>query len=1354
MDRSKEQSDLIKRALVKIKQLKEELAQKEEREPLAIIGMSCRFPGGASSPEDYWKLLVENREGLCPVPIERWDHQLFYDPTRKAANSMYLKESSFLDCSVRQFDAKFFGISPREADDIDPQHRFLLELSWEAFENAGIIPAAIKEKNVGMFVGIISSEYASYDRDHYETTPYYLTGIMTHMASGRLAYYYGTHGPAISLDTSCSSSLVGFHLACRSLQLKESDIALVGAINLMISPYALVSLCQLGALSSDGRCKPFEASAHGYGRSEGGGFLVLKRLSDAIQAQDNILAIVRGSAVNHDGRSKGLTVPNREAQIKVMKQALADANLDPNAVTYIEAHGTGTEVGDPLEIQAIEAVFSQRPSSPLPIGSVKANIGHTEASAGLASLIKIVLCMQNKTIPAQVNFHQLNPHLNLAKIPAYIPMKNEPWNPKQQSRIAAINSFGFSGTNAHVLLEEWTKQQTLKPLPIFFARPPYFLPISAKSAESLQTYLDRYISFLTKLSPEISLDSIQNAICLHRSHFKYRMAAVGNSREELLQQLEDWKHAKPPYKQSAGSYSVYLDETVANEKEIEALYETYPDYRSIFDTFFFKSKAFASHTAFLKLLQSFGFPPPTLLGSKKMIEMILDQEKDSWFSKRVNEKTGHSEDFLINLSAKPLETASLKDLKLILIEAYQRGYPIQWEKVLPLVSLKHISLPTYSFENQTYWFKTNKKSSNDVANVFPLKGWKQDSPLADYQHQFFISPANFDEIKDTHGLLHIGQILEMIYAIAQEKWNIPLEKISCEELSIERALLVGDGLKIYGVLADSSIRLYTFDDKQKEWTAHVKGSLRQQAVSVLQKNIEQVNDYSISRSQFYHSLEERGVHLGPSVKWVEGASMISSYILARLQSFEGSFDFHRGIFDALAQLFHLFLTEEERTTRLLVSSFARTVWLLPDSKGPFHAAIELRTEAQQDCLVGDISLFDREYCLCFFCEKMEMKKLVMAETIAVYEHQALIDHILTASDSDFQKQQCVQFIKLLIAKLLNISQEQISSNESLYDIGFDSIVGIDLVHQIKKTLQVEIDIEKFFDQPSVDACAALILGRLQTEEGRSSSGHVWFKSSIEDRETFRLYCFPYGAGGASEYRAWEKSLSHFCHLVPIQLPGREERIEERPFDHIDRFLEAFETVFQDQESVPFAFYGHSIGALLAYAFTLHLQKKGKPLPTHLIVGAYSSPTIDPNPWFREISDRLAKEGISPLPTLERPLADAMIEKAIVAFTSGASREYVEGVDSLYLKKLLPSIWADLHLVKSFQLPSHPQLKVPIIALGGRTDDRVAIEEVKAWEALTSQFSFHLLDGDHFFLRKNSRQKEVLEIIESSVGQPV
>jgi acyl transferase domain-containing protein/surfactin synthase thioesterase subunit/aryl carrier-like protein len=1448
-----EQSLLIKKALTEIRRLKALLSTKNEKDPIAIVGMSCRFPGGVSTPEEYWRLLIEKREGLRSPPKDRWDHDLFFDPSGASPDSIYFKQASFVDYPVRAFDAKFFGISPREADEIDPQHRFLLELSWEALERAGIVPEKIKGTNLGIFVAIISSEYATYNRDNYQITPYFLTGTLNHMASGRIAYFYGTHGPAISLDTACSSSMVAFHDACRSLQAKESNVALVGGINLMVSPYALASLCQLRALSHDGRCKPFDKDADGYGRGEGGGFLVLKRLSDAIKDKDHILAIAKGSAVNHDGRTKGLTIPSLDAQVQVIQKALADAKINEDEISFFEAHGTGTQVGDPIEIKAIETVFGQRKNKrPLPIGSAKANIGHCEAAAGLAGLMKVILSLKNKTIPAHMNFHERNPDVQFDAIPAYLPLENEPWKSDSHPRIAAANSFGFSGTNAHVILQEWEEGSPKETTPEFFESGPYFLPLSGKTKSSLNEYVRRYARFLSE-SPQVELDKMQSAICLHRSHFKHRLVVKGNDRNQLLEALNKIEREGLDSELNSspmGHCLVYLGDVHHSFQKFDRLYCSYAVYQQIFDECWKKVRegshfsslellqgqklssdqellrSLCSCVAFIGLLESFGFDKLKLMASgvgllfasacsgaleiEVVAKLLKGQLEDvrlkqsrysilhsqtaapfhfsssSWkelakeslqdldLAKILNHKIG---DFLIDLSDAYLKHSSFpifaaEDLKSIVMEGFRCGYSLDWKAILPNVSLKHILLPTYPFDQQSFWFdKGETKSSLNgeemSLNQHPLKGQMISSPLGIYQHHFLVSPSALPEIKDTHGLLHIGQIMEMCYSIANSKWKLSSSEVALQGVVIHRALLVGELLKIHAVLNEenhqlASVSLYTYDKTQKEWLCNVEANFEKNGDRDFPKFLENSKKrltlnktYPISRAFFYEMLNARGVNLGASVQWVESASFNpeSSCIFATLKGADGLEIFHRGVPDALAQLFHLFLAEEEKTTRLMVVSWEKTEILNADAKGPLYAVIEKLSTSLNDLLEGNICLFDANQNPCFLAHQMRMKKLVVkAQDKAMDEHQEVIRKIFESSDPELRREYCLQLVKALLGKLLNMSPGSLQSGELLYELGFDSIMGIDFRNQIMAALKVEIDLEKLFANPSIDQVGELVFEGLQKEKSQPITirKNPWLKGALEDKTSFRLYCFPYGAGGASEYAGWESQLGPDFRVISVQLPGREERIAEAPIGEMSLLLDALNDAFEEHLTTPFAFYGHSIGALIAYVFTLHLQQKGKPLPRHLFVGAFSSPTIWPNPWFKELMIRLKKAGIHSLPKIDESLSEKQIMRAFSAFTSGASLEF-DQVNEEYVRKLLPSIWADLRLVEKFALPANQALSIPMTALGGTLDDRVSVKDIKAWKSLSAgNFSFSLLEGSHFFLRSNEKQKELLSIIKEKL----
>src|SRR5579864_6169478 len=368
---------------------------------------------------------------------------------------MYSRWGGFLSDPVDAFDAPLFGISGREAEQMDPQQRLLLELAWEAFEDAGYAPGRLAGSATGVFVGLAANDYLQQllGRGHPDGIgPHSAVGNLASVAAGRISYVFGLEGPSLPVDTACSSSLVATHLAMESLRRGECAAALAGGVNLLLGPASTIAMCKLRALSPSGRCRTFDAAADGYVRAEGGGLLVLKRLADARLAGDRVLALLRGSAVNHDGRSGGLTVPNGRAQEAVIRSALAAAALAPAAIDYVEAHGTGTQLGDPIEIHALARVFGpgRPPERPLVVGSVKTNLGHLEAAAGCASLIKVVLAMQESEIPAHLHLRQLNPHIEVGDFPLRIPSAPLPWPAAERPRLAGVSSFGIGGTNAHL----------------------------------------------------------------------------------------------------------------------------------------------------------------------------------------------------------------------------------------------------------------------------------------------------------------------------------------------------------------------------------------------------------------------------------------------------------------------------------------------------------------------------------------------------------------------------------------------------------------------------------------------------------------------------------------------------------------------------------------------------------------------------------------------------------------------------------------------------------------------------------------------------------------------------------------
>lgn len=516
---------------------------------VAIIGMACRFPGGASNPDAYWNLLKNKKDASCDIPENRWDIKRFYNPNSDMPGKAYVKRGSFLQEEIEQFDSGFFGISTREATPLDPQQRLLLELTWEAFEDAGVVARNLSGTKSGVYIGGFTL-----DNQIHLLNVYNREAITTHtaisstigMLSNRISYTFNLKGPSFTVDTACSSSAVAIHLACKDLLRGDCNLAITGGVNVMVRPEYMIAMCKGGFLAADGRCKTFDKSADGYGRGEGAGVLILKRLADAIKDGDSIHAVIVDSAVNQDGHSDGITAPNSASQIELLEELYQRAGISPDTVQYIEAHGTGTKAGDKAETTSIgTAIATQRSgNSNLIIGSCKTNIGHLEAASAVAAVIKTVLCLKNKAIPANLHFKEPNPEINFDKLRLQVPIGLTPWPEHKGFAHAGVNSFGFGGTNAHIILEEAPFSPQVD---VQSQQRPLIFPITAATPNSLLQRLRKLSATLEKNFDQ-PIENIGYTLGVKQSHLKYRYAAVASTMDELREKLYTFNAKAKPYK--------------------------------------------------------------------------------------------------------------------------------------------------------------------------------------------------------------------------------------------------------------------------------------------------------------------------------------------------------------------------------------------------------------------------------------------------------------------------------------------------------------------------------------------------------------------------------------------------------------------------------------------------------------------------------------------------------------------------------------------------------------------------------------------------------------------------------------
>ncbi|MEA5360344.1 SDR family NAD(P)-dependent oxidoreductase [Amycolatopsis sp., V23-08] len=898
--------------------------------PIAVVGLGCRFPG-ADSPEAFWRLLADGVDATREVPEGRWP------------GGIPVGRGGFLD-AVDGFDPEFFGISPREAEKMDPQHRLLLEVCWETAEHAGIPVDSLAARRAGLFVGLGSHDYElRRARAGAEADAYSGTGNPACFAAGRVSHLLNLTGPAMTLDTACSSSLLAVHLAAQSLRLGECDAALAGGVSLMLAPENFHLGVALHALSPDGRCKPFDAAADGYARGEGCGMVLLKRLPDALADGDRVLGVLKGSATNHDGRSSGLRVPSGAAQRRLLADALAAAGAAPSDVDYVEAQGTGSDLGDPIEAAALAEVYGTGRDRPLLVGSVKANIGHLEAASGVAGLIKVLLALRHGTAPAQLNLTTPNPKIDAGPEVLRLGGGRQDWTaPAGRPRLAGVSSFGLSGTNVHVLVEEAPPVAAGESAPV--ERAGDLLVLSARSEAALRDHVRRYLDVVTAPDAPEPADLAHAAACA-RTHLPHRLAVVASSSADAGQQLREFLAGSvPAFAGTAGIpptvTMVFGDPGAAfagfgalpatepawqraiAEGEValgvpgalarpEALLRERPELRS--------AVTVALQYAYAELFRSWGVVPAAVAGAgaaacvagtASLREVLsspvqVPRQAESGIVLRIGageRATGEPLELLTDL-AEPAE-APADRARAVAAALHVRGVALDWARVQPRGAAGRVDLPTYPFQRSRYWEElTPREETPWPGRRVPTAGRERvftrtvgvDTPVL-RDHRVFGEVV-------VPGAWYVSAALGAVRALGEQRPEL-------RNVSFRQALTVrrGEDHELQVVLDPRDGRFEISASPApdcREWTVHAGGSFGTAASAAEPLTAgEPAGDgwRAVGQDELYQGYAAAGGELGPAFQYVRRAWVREAEAVAEMHAVDGDGAPPPGLVDSCCQL--------------------------------------------------------------------------------------------------------------------------------------------------------------------------------------------------------------------------------------------------------------------------------------------------------------------------------------------------------------------------------------------------------------------------------------------------------------------
>ncbi|WP_434043626.1 MULTISPECIES: type I polyketide synthase [Sorangium] len=1255
-------------------------------EPVALIGVGLRLPGGATDLDGLWRLLEQGIDVVGPVPEDRgWSMDELYDPDPDSLGKSYVREAAFLD-RIDLFDAGFFGISPREASHVDPQHRLLLEAAWQALEHAGIVPASLQDSQTGVFVGSGPSDYALLHNPAQEDEAYRLTGTQPSFAPGRLSFSLGLQGPALSVDTACSSSLVALHLAAQALRRGECGLALVGSAQVMAAPDAFVTLSRARAIAPDGRSKTFSAQADGYGRGEGVIVFVLERLSDARARGRDVLAVLRGSAVNHDGASSGITAPNGTSQQKVLRAALHDARLTPADVDVVECHGTGTSLGDPIEVQALAAVYGKERSAdrPLMLGALKTNVGHLEAASGLAGVAKVVAALRHEALPATLHTAARNPHIQWDTLPVQVVDTLRPWPRREDGtpRRAGVSAFGLSGTNAHVLLEEAPPVQpsTQAEQP---AAPPWLpLLLSGKTDAALRAQAERLRAHLDAHA-DLGLADVAYSLATTRTHFAHRAVVVADAGATLFEGLDAIARG------NAASH-VVVDEAKIDGKTVfvfpgqgsqwaqmaQPLLETSELFRERIEAC---AHALAPHVDWSLLAVLRGEEGAPSLERVDVVQPVLFAVMVSlaalWRSMGVEPDAvvGHSQGEIA--AACVAGALSLADAAKVVALRSRALARLAGRGAMAVVELPAAELA----ERMKRWGERLSIAALNSPRSTVISGDPDavDALLRELDSaEIFARKVRVDyasHCSHVEAIRH--QLLAELAGIEPLPSTLPLY-----------STVSGD--KLDGVALDASY-----------WYRNLRQTVRfsdatQRLVSAGHRFFVEVSPHPVLTFAVQDVLDAEGV---------------PAAVVGSLRRGEGDL---RRFLVSLSELF----------TRGLALDWSRVL--------PSGRRVSLPTYAFQR---------ERYWLGAHRARGTDATSAGLASDEPTRGASMPVRLSLRDVPPEERQGALERFVREQLAAVLRMDAARIEGQTTIKTLGIDSLMALEIRKRLEAGLAVTLPSTLIWQFPHAEGLARHLMTRLPAGDGEGSAVVQPVEQPRAPKEVpvsmdpsawvhrprpradarVRLFCLPYAGAGASRFRAWPELLPSWVEVCPIQLPGREERLHEPAFETMDALVDALVPAVEAHIDRPFALFGCSMGALLAFELARALQSRHRLVARHLFGAASSSP--------RRVSP--VREQLSAVVSPGTVRSDAMASLRQLGLLSSSSLQDEEMLDEVW-----PAFRADLSLTLKYTCRDATPLDAPISVFGGTEDRTVGREDLVAWHTLTKDaFQVAMLPGGHLFM---------------------